>query len=202
MRANLAGAVVVLGSATPAMESFYNAQTGKYTYLRLPDRIGGRGLATAELIDMRDVFKRFGKDVALSPELLEAITETHTRGEQVIILLNRRGFSQFVLCRTCGETLTCPNCDITLTFHRGDDKLLCHYCNHRERSPKSLPALPERISLFRRRRHREHADQLTKKFPNMRIARVDRDTMAHKGEIEDVLLKFAAGHLTCSSAPK
>lgn len=195
MRASLAGAVVVLGSATPAMESFFNAQNGKYTYLRLPDRIGGLGLATAELIDMRDVFKRFGKDVALSPELLDAIKETHEKGEQVIILLNRRGFSQFVLCRTCGETLKCPNCDITLTFHRGDNKLLCHYCNHRERSPKVCPHCQSEYLYFVGEGTENIADQLTKKFPAMRIARVDRDTMAHKGEIEDVLLKFAAGHL-------
>ncbi|MEO6654894.1 MAG: primosomal protein N' [Pyrinomonadaceae bacterium] len=195
MRAHLAGAVVVLGSATPAMESFYNAQTGKYTYLRLPDRIGGRGLATAELIDMREVFKRAGKDVALSPELLEAITETHAKGEQVIILLNRRGFSQFVLCRTCGETLKCKNCDITLTFHRGGNKLLCHYCNYREKSPKVCPHCQSEYLYFVGEGTENIADQLTKKFPAMRTARVDRDTMAHKGEMEDVLLKFAAGGL-------
>lgn len=195
MRAHLAGAVVVLGSATPAMESFFNAQTGKYTYLQLPDRIGGRGLAVAELIDMRDVFKRFGKDVALSPELLEAVTETHARGEQVIILLNRRGFSQFVLCRSCGETLKCPNCDITLTFHRGDNKLLCHYCNHREKSPKFCPHCESEYLYFVGEGTENITDQLTKKFPEMRIARIDRDTMAHKGEMEDVLLKFAAGGL-------
>ncbi|MFT3745763.1 MAG: primosomal protein N' [Pyrinomonadaceae bacterium] len=195
MRAHLAGAVVVLGSATPAMESFFNAQTGKYTYLQLPDRIGGRGLATAELIDMREVFKRFGKDVALSPELLGAIKETHERGEQVIILLNRRGFSQFVLCRSCGETLKCPNCDITLTFHRGDNKLLCHYCNHREKSPKVCPHCESEYLYFVGEGTENIADQLIKKFPEMRIARVDRDTMAHKGEMEDVLLKFASGGL-------
>ncbi|MEP6945302.1 MAG: primosomal protein N', partial [Acidobacteriota bacterium] len=195
MRAHLAGAVVVLGSATPAMESFYNAQSGKYTYLRLPDRIGGRGLATAELIDMREVFKRFGKDVALSPELLEAIEQTFAKGEQVIILLNRRGFSQFVLCRTCGETLKCPNCDITLTFHRGDNKLICHYCNHREKSPKVCPHCQSEYLYFVGEGTENIADQLTKKFPAMRIARVDRDTMAHKGEMEDVLLKFEKGGL-------
>ncbi|MEO6051813.1 MAG: primosomal protein N' [Pyrinomonadaceae bacterium] len=195
MRAHLAGAVVVLGSATPAMESFYNAQTGKYAYLRLPDRIGGRGLAMADLIDMREVFKRAGKDVALSPKLLEAIKETHAKGEQVIILLNRRGFSQFVLCRTCGETLKCKNCDITLTFHRSSNKLLCHYCNYREKSPKVCPHCQSEYLYFVGEGTENIADQLTKKFPAMRIARVDRDTMAHKGEMEDVLLKFAAGGL-------
>ncbi|HEX3100731.1 MAG TPA: primosomal protein N' [Pyrinomonadaceae bacterium] len=193
MRASLAGAVVVLGSATPAMESFYNAQNGKYTYLHLPDRIGGRGLAEAKLIDMREVFKRAGKDVALSPELLEAIAETHARGEQSIILLNRRGFSQFVLCRTCGETLKCKNCDITLTFHRRDNKLVCHYCNYRENSPRVCPHCESEFLYFVGEGTENIADQLTKKFPALRIERVDRDTMAHKGEMEDVLLKFAGG---------
>lgn len=195
MRANMAKAVVVLGSATPAMETFYNAQNGKYTYLQLPERIGGRGLAEAELIDMREVFKRFGKDVALSPELLESIVETHAKGEQVIILLNRRGFSQFVLCRTCGETVKCPNCDITLTFHRNDNKLLCHYCNHRDRSPKNCPKCNSEFLYFVGEGTENIADQLTKKFPSMRIARVDRDTMAHKGELEKVLLEFADGKI-------
>ena len=195
MRAHLASAVVILGSATPAMESFFNAQTGKYTYLSLRERIGGRGLAAAELIDMRLVFKRAGRDVPLSLELLNAIRETHERQEQVIILLNRRGFSQFVLCRSCGETLKCPNCDITLTFHRGDNKMLCHYCNHREKSPKVCPHCQSEYLYFVGEGTENIADQLEKKFPEMRIARVDRDTMAHKGEIEDVLLKFAGGGL-------
>jgi len=195
MRAHMAGAVAVLGSATPAMESFYNARTGKYTYLRLPDRIGGRGLAKAELIDMREVFKLAGKDVPLSPELLRAIKDTHARGEQTIILLNRRGFSQFVLCRTCGETLKCKNCDITLTFHRGADKLICHYCNYRENTPRLCPHCRSEYLYFVGEGTENIEDQLARKFPDMRIARIDRDTMAHRGEMEDVLLKFAAGGL-------
>ncbi|MEQ1642635.1 MAG: primosomal protein N' [Pyrinomonadaceae bacterium] len=195
MRANLAGAVVVLGSATPAMESFYNAQSGKYTYLTLPDRIGGRGLATAELIDMREVFKLAGKDVAIAPQLIAAIRETHSRGEQIIILLNRRGFSQFVLCRTCGETIKCKNCDITLTFHRGNNQLVCHYCNYREPSPKVCPKCESEFLYFVGEGTENIADQLTKKFPDLRTARVDRDTMAHKGELDKILLEFEAGHL-------
>ncbi|MBK6722171.1 MAG: primosomal protein N' [Acidobacteria bacterium] len=195
MRASLAGAIVVLGSATPAMESFYNAQSGKYTYLTLPDRIGGRGLATAELIDMREVFKLAGKDVAIAPQLIAAIRETHSRGEQTIILLNRRGFSQFVLCRTCGETIKCKNCDITLTFHRGNNQLVCHYCNYREPSPKVCPKCESEFLYFVGEGTENIADQLTKKFPDLRIARVDRDTMAHKGELDKILLEFAAGKL-------
>ena len=192
MRASFAGAVVVLGSATPAMESFHNARTGKYTYLRLPERIAGRPLADAQLIDMREVFKEAGKDVALSPELLRAIRETHSKGEQIIILLNRRGFSQFVLCRTCGETIKCRNCDITLTYHRRDQKLTCHYCNYREPVPRTCPECESEYLFFVGEGTENIEDQLAKKFPDMRIARVDRDAMAHKGELDQVLLDFAS----------
>ncbi|MEO7658090.1 MAG: primosomal protein N', partial [Pyrinomonadaceae bacterium] len=129
------------------------------------------------------------------PQLLAAVAETHARGEQVIILLNRRGFSQFVLCRTCGETLKCKNCDITLTFHRYDNKLLCHYCNYREKSPEVCPHCQSEFLYFVGEGTENIAEKLTKKFPAMRIARVDRDTMAHKGEMEDVLLKFDSGGL-------
>lgn len=195
MRAHKAGAVVVLGSATPSMETYFNAKKGKYEYLRLPERFGGRGLANAELIDMRDVFKRSGKDIALSPELLEGIRETHRRGEQSIILLNRRGFSQFVLCRMCGETLKCRNCDITLTYHRRDSKLLCHYCNYKEKVPHNCPKCGSEYLYFVGEGTENITDQLAEKFPTLRIARVDRDTMAHKGEIDETLLAFAAGKL-------
>lgn len=196
MRANMAGAVVVLGSATPAMETFYNAKTGKYTYVSLPERIHGRSLADAKLIDMREVFKAAGgKDVALSPELLTAIRATHERGDQVIILLNRRGFSQFVLCRTCGETIKCKNCDITLTFHRRENKLICHYCSYREQSPRVCPKCVSEYLYFVGEGTENLEDQLKKNFPAMRIARVDRDTMTRKGELDQILLDFQAGRL-------
>lgn len=196
MRANFAKAVVVLGSATPAMETFFNARVGKYTYLQLPTRIHGRSLADAKLIDMREVFKAAGgKDVALSPELLNSISETHARGEQVIVLLNRRGFSQFVLCRTCGETIKCKNCDITLTFHRRENKLVCHYCNYREQSPRVCPKCVSEYLYFVGEGTENLEDQLKKKFPEMRIARVDRDTMTRKGELDQILLDFQASGL-------
>jgi primosomal protein N' (replication factor Y) len=195
MRAHFAGAVAVLGSATPAMESFYNAQSGKYTYLSMPRRIGDQGLAIAELIDMRDVFKRAGKDVALSDELIQEIEETFLKGEQSIVLLNRRGFSQFVLCRTCGETVKCVNCDITLTYHKRDQRLVCHYCNYRIPAPRVCPQCASEFLYFVGEGTENIADQLTRKFPNMRTARVDRDTMAHKGELDQVLMDFEAGRL-------
>jgi primosomal protein N' (replication factor Y) len=144
---------------------------------------------------MREVFKRFGKDVALSPELLDAIRETHERGEQSIILLNRRGFSQFVLCRMCGESLKCRNCDITLTYHRRDSKLLCHYCSYKEKVPENCPKCGSEYLYFVGEGTENITDQLAAKFPSLRIARVDRDTMKQKGEIDETLLSFAAGKL-------
>ena len=146
--ANFADAVVVLGSATPALETFHNAQNGKYEYLTLDKRIGDRPLAKAELIDMREVFEDAGKDLVFSPKLLNAIKKTHEKNEQSIILLNRRGFSQFVLCRSCGETIRCKNCDITLTYHKRENQLICHYCNHREKEPRKCPSCESEFLFF------------------------------------------------------
>jgi primosomal protein N' (replication factor Y) len=110
----------VLGSATPSLESFHNAQSDKYRYLSLPSRIGERSLAAAELIDMRAEFARHKKPAVFSEQVLAAIAETKAKGEQSIVLLNRRGYSSFILCRSCGESIMCPNCEVTLTYHRGD----------------------------------------------------------------------------------
>ena len=193
VRANFAGAVAVLGSATPAMESFHNAQNGKYTLLSMPERIGGRNLAAAELVDMREAFRRAGKDVALSAELLEAIGETASRGEQIIVLMNRRGFSQFVLCRTCGETIKCENCDITLTFHRRDGRLSCHYCGFGMPAPRVCPKCESEFLYFVGEGTENIADQLAKKFPALKIERIDRDSITRKGELEQKLRDFAEG---------
>lgn len=195
MRAKRLGATAVLGSATPSMESMYNAVNAKYEKLSLPDRFGGGGLAKAELIDMRGVFKRFGKDVPLSPELTDAIRETHERGEQAIILLNRRGFSQFVLCRSCGETMKCKNCDITLTYHRSQRRLRCHYCNYNESVPDVCTACGSEYLYFVGEGTENIAEQLKQAFPGIKIERVDRDTMSKKGEVEDVLMRFERGEI-------
>lgn len=195
MRANSAGVTVVLGSATPAMESFHNAQSGKYQYLQLRNRIGGRPLAKAELIDMREVFRKAGKDVVLSPKLAEAIDETHSKGEQSIVLLNRRGFSSFVLCRTCGERLRCKNCDITMTYHRGDNRLVCHYCNYTVKTPKECPFCESEYLYFIGQGTEQIEELLHKRFSHLRIARIDRDTMSRKGEMAKTLLAFDKGEI-------
>jgi len=132
VRAQKESAVVLLGSATPSLESFQNARNGKYKYLSLPERVGARPMASASIVDMRNVFTRHGKPRVFSDELLAAIQQTHDRKEQSIILLNRRGYSSFALCRSCGESVQCPNCDVTLTYQRDKRVMICQYCNHRE----------------------------------------------------------------------
>src|SRR5690606_11788587 len=195
MRANRANATVVLGSATPSLESFYNAKGGKYRYLQLQQRIGERPMATAELIDMREVFKRAGKDVVISQQLVDAIRDTHAKGEQSIVLLNRRGFSSFVLCRSCGETLRCINCDITLTYHRRENKITCHYCSYSTPTPKACPFCESEFLYFVGQGTEQIETILERQFPDLRIMRVDRDTMKRKGEIDRTLLAFDRGEI-------
>ena len=195
VRAQRESATVVLGSATPSLESFHNAQTGKYEYLSLPERIGARPMASARLIDMREAFSRHGKPRVFSDELLDAIRETHDRNEQSIILLNRRGYSSFVLCRSCGETVQCPNCDVTLTYHRGERVMLCHYCNQREPVPSVCPHCGKKYIYYVGEGTEQLEEILRELFPVLRIARIDRDTTSRRQRFEQSLLDFSAGRL-------
>ena len=191
VRANFAGAVIVLGSATPALESFHNAHVEKYKYLSLPNRIGNRPLARAEVVDMREVFREDGKPAVFSPQLLQAIEETHSKGEQSIILLNRRGYSSFVLCRSCGESIRCQNCEITLTFHKREHALICHYCNFRARVPKKCPTCESKFLFFIGEGTEQVEDILRNKFSDLRIARIDRDTTRKRKTFEETLIEFS-----------
>ena len=195
MRALKERAVVVLGSATPSLESFQNARQGKYRYLRLPNRIANRAMARAEIIDMREVFRVGGKPQVFSTELLTAIEETHARGEQSIVLLNRRGYSSFVLCRSCGERINCSNCDVTLTYHRGERSLVCHYCNLRRRVPDACPACAGQFIYFVGEGTEQIEEILRTRFKALRVARLDRDTTARRSTYEQAILRFAAGEL-------
>ncbi|MER3632309.1 MAG: primosomal protein N', partial [Blastocatellia bacterium] len=190
VRARNADRIAVLGSATPSLESFHNARTGKYEYLELKSRIGGRPMAMAELIDMRSVFRRFGKDPVISPALASAIEETHRRGEQTIVLLNRRGYSSFVLCRTCGEMIKCTNCDITLTYHKSAQRLSCHYCGFYREVPANCPSCESEYIYFVGEGTERVEEMLAARFPKIRIARVDRDSVRRKGELDRILLAF------------
>jgi len=195
MRGNMMKAVVILGSATPSLETFDNAHSGKYGYLRLPARIGSGNLAKAELIDMREVFRKTGKDVVLSQQLLKAIEDTHTKGEQSMILLNRRGFSTFVLCRSCGESLRCKNCDITMTYHRRDGHLICHYCSYSVNTPKECPFCASEFLYFVGQGTEQVEEILRKRFPELSVARIDRDSMKRKGELANTLNAFDRGEI-------
>lgn len=195
VRAQKESAVVILGSATPSLESFHNASTGKYQYLQLPNRLGNRPLAVAAIIDMRAVFARHQKAKIFSDELLQAIEETHRKQEQSIILLNRRGYSSFVLCRSCGESVQCPNCDVTLTYHRSERVIICHYCNHRKAAPHKCPSCEGKFIYYVGEGTQQIEEQLKKLFPSLRIARIDRDTASRRGAFENSLAEFGKGEL-------
>jgi primosomal protein N' (replication factor Y) len=195
VRAHKERAVVVLGSATPSLESFHNARLEKYRYLQLPSRIANRAMARAEIVDMREVFKTGGRPEVFSPELMAGIEETHARGEQSIVLLNRRGYSSFMLCRSCGERINCPNCDVTLTFHRNERSLVCHYCDFRQRVPDACPACNGLFMHYVGEGTEQIEEILGRRFPTLRIARLDRDTTARRTVYEQAILAFAAGEL-------
>ena len=195
VRAQKESATVVLGSATPSLESFHNANKSKYTLVNLPERVGARPMATAKIIDMRTVFARHGKPRVFSDELLEAIRDTRERGEQSIILLNRRGYSSFILCRSCGETVQCPNCDVTLTYHRSERVIVCHYCNHREAVPRVCPSCGKKYIYYVGEGTEQLEEMLRLLFPSLRVARIDRDTTARRKVFEQSLADFSAGKI-------
>src|SRR5689334_20671104 len=193
VRAQSAGATVVLGSATPSLESRYNAESGKYTLLELPGRIEARPMPTVDLIDMRQEFLETRKQSTFSRKLIEAIGERLELREQTIVLLNRRGFSSFVACRACGERIQCANCSVTLTFHRRDRRLLCHYCNYAEKVPSVCPKCQNEHIYFLGVGSEKVEDELHREFPAARIARLDRDTVSGKREYETILHGFREG---------
>ncbi|HKG46813.1 MAG TPA: primosomal protein N' [Pyrinomonadaceae bacterium] len=195
VRAQKESATVVLGSATPSLESFHNARKGKYHFVALPERIGARPMAEAKIVDMRNVFARHAKPRVFSDELLEAIRETRERGEQSIILLNRRGYSSFILCRSCGETIQCPNCDVTLTYHRSERVIVCHYCNHREAVPRVCPSCGKQYIYYVGEGTEQLEEMLRLLFPALRVARIDRDTTARRKVFEQSLADFSAGRI-------
>ncbi len=194
VRAREAGAVVVLGSATPSLESRYNAERGKYTLIRLPERIEQRPLPDVEVIDMRQEFLETRKLATFSRRLIESVDERLKRGEQTMLLLNRRGFSSFVACRACGERLECVNCAVTLTYHRRDRRMLCHYCNYAQKVPSVCPKCGSEYLNFIGTGSEKVEEELHRDFPQARIARMDRDTVSGKRHFESILHGFREGH--------
>ncbi|HTX35296.1 MAG TPA: primosomal protein N' [Bryobacteraceae bacterium] len=194
VRAQGAGACAVLGSATPSLESRYNAERGKYTLLELPERIEARPMPAVELIDMRQEFLETRKQSTFSRKLLEAIAKRLENGEQTIVLLNRRGFSSFVACRACGERVGCMNCSLTLTYHKRDRRLLCHYCGYAEKVPACCPKCASEHVYFLGLGSERVEEELHQYYPAARIARLDRDTVTGKKQYETILQEFREGH--------
>jgi primosomal protein N' (replication factor Y) len=195
MRARQAGALVVLGSATPSMESYQNARKGRYTLVTLNRRVLDRPLADVRIVDMREEYAAAGPDVVLSSTLSEAMGTTLSRGEQAIVLLNRRGFASSVFCRQCTATLDCPNCSLSLTVHRAAHRARCHYCNYSIVLPKACASCAGKfIELVGFGTERVEAE-VRERFPEARVARVDRDTIRRRGAIAALLAKFAAREL-------
>jgi primosomal protein N' (replication factor Y) len=195
MRGKLCGAAVVLGSATPAMESFHNAQSGKYALLELPERVEQRPLPEVGLVDMRTEFQQAGEDRVFSRRLVEELRERLERGEQAMILLNRRGYSPVVLCRSCGETVQCRNCAIAMTHHRRAQRLMCHYCGFQAPVPKACPKCGSEHIYFLGTGSEKLEDLLHSAFPTARIGRLDRDTARTREDFERVLSALHAGEL-------
>jgi primosomal protein N' (replication factor Y) len=194
MRAQKAEACVVLGSATPSLESRYNAEKGKYTLLELPGRIEARPMPEVELIDMRQEFLETRKQETFSRKLIDALGARLESGEQTIVLLNRRGFSSFVACRACGERVNCINCSLTLTYHKRDRRLLCHYCGYAEKVPSQCPKCSSEHIYFLGMGSERVEEELHRAFPAARIARLDRDTVTGKRQYETILHDFREGH--------
>ncbi len=193
VRAQAAGACVVLGSATPSLESRYNAERGKYTLLELPERIERRPMPQVTLVDMRAEFLETRKQSTFSRALLDAVRERLANGEQTMLLLNRRGFASFLACRKCGERLQCVNCSVTLTFHRRDRRMLCHYCNYAAAVPNLCPKCQSEQIYFVGVGAERVEDELHREFPKARIARMDRDTVTGKRLYESILREFREG---------
>jgi primosomal protein N' (replication factor Y) len=195
MRAKMAGAVVVLGSATPSLESYFNAKKGKYALLQLPDRVEQRPLPEVEIIDMRQEFQETGAEQVISRKLGAEIKDRLDRKEQVMVLLNRRGYSPVVLCRTCGKKLECKNCAIALTHHKRTHRMECHYCGHIAPIPKACAHCGSEYVYFLGTGSEKLEELLHGMFPQARIGRLDRDTVRGQEDFERALNALNEGEL-------
>jgi len=195
MRAKMADAVVVLGSATPSLESYFNAKKNKYVLVELPDRVEQRPLPEVEIIDMRQEFQETGHEQVISRKLAAEIKERFDRNEQVMVLLNRRGYSPLVLCRTCGKTLECQNCAIALTHHKREHKMVCHYCGYTAPVPKACVHCGSEYVYFLGTGSEKLEELLHGMFPQARVARLDRDTVRGHEDFERTLNALSDGEL-------
>ncbi|HEX3437137.1 MAG TPA: primosomal protein N', partial [Pseudacidobacterium sp.] len=205
MRAKLSSATVVLGSATPSLESWHNTERGRYIKIEMHERVNQRPLPVVELVDMRREFQETGQEHLFSRALIEETKATLERGEQVIILLNRRGYSYVVMCRACGEKLECENCAIALTYHKAvpsDDakahvgqRLECHYCGYKRAVPTLCPKCESEHLYFLGAGSQQGEERLHEIFPGARIGRMDRDTVRGRHDLERLLVRLHSGEI-------
>jgi primosomal protein N' (replication factor Y) (superfamily II helicase) len=206
MRAKIAGATVVLGSATPSLESWRNAETGKYSLIEMKERVNQRPLPVVDLVDMRLEYQETGQESIFSRVLLERAKAAIDRGEQAIILLNRRGYSFAVLCRACGEKMQCENCAIALTHHKpimpgetvgspAGQRLKCHYCGYVKTVPKRCPKCESEHLFYLGAGSQQGEERLQELFPHARIGRMDRDTVRNRFDMEHLLARLHSGEI-------
>jgi primosomal protein N' (replication factor Y) len=195
MRANMAKAVVVLGSATPSLESYFNATKHKYALVELRDRVEQRPLPEVEIVDMRQEYQETGAEQVISRKLAAEIKDRLERKEQVMVLLNRRGYSPVALCRACGKRMECKNCAIALTHHKREHRMECHYCGYTAPVPKVCAECGSEYLYFIGTGSEKLEELLHGMFPQARIGRLDRDTVRGHEDFERALNALNEGEL-------
>jgi len=195
VRAKLESAVALLGSATPSLESFQHARSGKYELLTLAQRVAERSLPSVEILDLRQEFKQTHQTSPISSRLREGIQECLNLRTQALVLINRRGYSWSVICRSCGATVQCANCSISMTHHKNRNRLECHYCGANQPIPQKCPKCDSKYVYFFGEGSEQLEERLRKEFPAARIARLDRDTARTKRQYQETLGAFADGAL-------
>jgi len=195
VRAKMEGALALLGSATPSLETYHHARNGKYELLTLASRVENRSLANVEIVDLREDFQQTHQTSPISAKLRAAIQDSLAAGTQALVLINRRGYSWSVLCRSCGASVQCANCSISMTYHKHRNRLECHYCGSIQPVPKQCPKCHSQYVYFFGEGSEHLEERLRKEFPGARIARLDRDTTRTKRQYQETLGAFAAGAL-------
>jgi primosomal protein N' (replication factor Y) (superfamily II helicase) len=195
VRAKMENAVALLGSATPSLETFHHARSGKYELLTLASRVANRALAAVEIVDLREDFKQTHQTSPISGALHAGIQECLAQKTQALVLINRRGYSWSVLCRSCGASVQCENCSISMTYHKNRNRLECHYCGSIQSVPKICPKCQSKYVYFFGEGSEHLEERLRRDFPGARIARLDRDTARTKRQYQETLGAFADGAL-------
>jgi primosomal protein N' (replication factor Y) len=195
VRAKMEGALALLGSATPSMETYHHAREGKYELLTLASRVADRPLASVEVVDLRADFQQTHQTSPISAALHAGIQECLANGTQALVLINRRGYSWSVLCRSCGASVQCVNCSISMTHHKQRNRLECHYCGSIQPIPKVCPKCQSKYVYFFGEGSEHLEERLRKEFPAARVARLDRDMARTKRQYQETLGAFAGGAL-------